>query len=59
MSLLSRPRVLKAGIRVLPGAYLCSDDANGKNPGTPYIRVALVYDHALTEAALRRMTDVL
>lgn len=29
------------GVRVLPGAYL-SRDANGFNPGKPYIRVALV-----------------
>ena len=31
----------QTGIRVLPGAYL-SRDVNGENPGTGYIRVALV-----------------
>ena len=49
----------QAGIRVVPGAYMCEDGAEGANPGAPYIRVALVYDHPLTEAALRRVADVL
>lgn len=48
-----------AGIRVLPGAYLCHEQADGTDPGAPYIRVALVHDADLTEAALARMTDIL
>ena len=49
----------EAGIKVLPGAYMCTDDAAGGNPGTPYVRIALVYDAALTEAALARLGDIL
>lgn len=49
----------EAGIRVLPGAYLARDDARGGNPGAPFIRVALVHDPAVTEAALRRLVNVL
>ncbi|MFQ6017484.1 MAG: aminotransferase class I/II-fold pyridoxal phosphate-dependent enzyme [Kiloniellaceae bacterium] len=49
----------EAGIRVLPGAYMCETDPGGDNPGAPYIRIALVYDTALTEAALRRITEIL
>lgn len=49
----------EAGIKVLPGAYMCETEADGGNPGAPYIRVALVYDPALSEAALNRMTEIL
>ena len=49
----------EAGIKVLPGAYMCTEDATGGNPGTPYVRVALVYDAALTEAALARLGEIL
>ena len=61
----------RAGIRVLPGGYMCagpgswgwdseSGDAEAMdNPGARYIRVALVYDAALTEAALGRIAEIL
>lgn len=49
----------EAGIRVLPGAYMTLPEADGVNPGADYIRVALVYDPALTEAALNRIVEVL
>ncbi|MBV9523947.1 MAG: aminotransferase class I/II-fold pyridoxal phosphate-dependent enzyme [Alphaproteobacteria bacterium] len=49
----------EAGVKVLPGAYLTHPDADGRNAGKPYIRVALVYDLATTEAALARMARVL
>ena len=49
----------QAGIKVLPGAYLGAADATGENPGSPYLRVAMVHDAETTEAALRRMTDIL
>lgn len=49
----------EAGIRVLPGGYMCADAPDGTNPGTAYIRVALVYDPPLTEAALHRLVEVL
>jgi hypothetical protein len=44
-------------LRVLPGAYLARDTANG-NPGTDYIRVAMVYDHATTTDMLDRLTSL-
>ena len=56
----------RAGIRVLPGGYMCAgpgswgggpEDAD--NPGARYIRVALVYDAELTEAALGRIAEIL
>ncbi len=49
----------RAGIKVLPGGYMGAQDKTGENPGNPYIRVALVYDHALTESALRRAAELL
>jgi N-succinyldiaminopimelate aminotransferase len=48
-----------AGIKVLPGGYLAVPDASGRNPGAPYIRVAMVHDQARTAAALPRMKHVL
>jgi N-succinyldiaminopimelate aminotransferase len=47
------------GIRVLPGAYLARSDAEGINPGTSYIRVALVHDLETTERALCRIAELL
>lgn len=51
----------KAGVKVLPGKYLSRDDliADGGNPGTAYIRVALVESEAATEEALIRMAEAL
>ncbi len=49
----------RAGLRVLPGAYMCAEDRDGGNPGAPYIRVALVHDKDLTERALGRMGEIL
>jgi len=49
----------EAGLRVLPGAYMGVPDERGHNPGTPYIRVALVHEPAVIAAALRRLADVL
>ena len=48
-----------ARIRVLPGAYLAADGADGLNPGRRFIRVALVHDLATTETALARLSQVL
>ena len=47
-----------AGVRVVPGEYL-SREANGRNPGAGYIRLALVHDIDTTREALSRMTAVL
>jgi len=56
----------EGGVKVLPGAYL-SREASGiesdlpqqANPGTAYIRVALVDNEAKTEEALKRMAEIL
>jgi N-succinyldiaminopimelate aminotransferase len=49
----------EAGIKVLPGGYVTKPDADGRNIGESYIRVALVHDLETTEAALTRMASVL
>ena len=49
----------RAGLRVLPGAYMARPDADGANPGAPYIRVALVQEPAATAATLDRLLDAL
>ncbi len=47
------------GLRVIPGHYLARDGADGRNPGTGYIRVALVHDKDTTTEALHRFVEVL
>ncbi|MBY0382674.1 MAG: aminotransferase class I/II-fold pyridoxal phosphate-dependent enzyme [Xanthobacteraceae bacterium] len=47
------------GVRVLPGSYLARTQADGSNPGTGYIRVAMVQNAETTKQALLRMVDVL
>ncbi len=49
----------EAGVRTIPGAYLCLPSAGGDNPGRPYLRVAMVQDIETTTEALRRMARVL
>ncbi|MDE1938173.1 MAG: aminotransferase class I/II-fold pyridoxal phosphate-dependent enzyme [Alphaproteobacteria bacterium] len=52
----------RAGVRVLPGAYMGRESEAGKprtNPGFPYIRVALVNDLSTIMAALERMGEIL
>jgi aspartate/methionine/tyrosine aminotransferase len=52
----------KAGVRVLPGAYMGRENDPGKprtNPGFPYIRVALVNDLSTIMKALERMAEIL
>ncbi len=46
-------------IKVLPGGYLARPDAKGVNPGTPYIRVALVHEPEQMAPVLERMARVL
>ena len=48
----------ETGVRVLPGAYL-SRDAGGQNPGTGYIRVALVAPTTETQRGLTQLRDCL
>jgi len=49
----------EAGLRVVPGRYLARDQADGSNPGTDYIRVAMVHNNAITAEALHRLVTVL
>ncbi len=49
----------EGNIRVLPGAYLAAEDSEEGNPGSRFIRVALVHDLATTEAALARLGEIL
>lgn len=48
----------RAGVRVLPGAYLARDEARG-NPGQGYVRVAMVAPAAEMERGLAAIRDVL
>ncbi|GGF80566.1 aminotransferase [Azorhizobium oxalatiphilum] len=43
------------GLRTVPGGYLSSRDADGTNPGDPYLRVAMVHDLATSEEVLNRL----
>ncbi|MBF0268053.1 MAG: aminotransferase class I/II-fold pyridoxal phosphate-dependent enzyme [Alphaproteobacteria bacterium] len=49
----------KTGIRVLPGAYLSRPSANGRNPGAPFVRIALVHDLPTTDRALAAIAATL
>jgi aspartate/methionine/tyrosine aminotransferase len=48
-----------AGLRVIPGHYLARDQADGRNPGAGYIRVAMVHDNTTTAEALHRLVATL
>nr|WP_246546315.1 aminotransferase class I/II-fold pyridoxal phosphate-dependent enzyme [Ancylobacter defluvii] len=45
----------REGLRTVPGGYLCRSEADGRNPGADYLRLALVQDLATTRAALPRV----
>ncbi|MCS0502616.1 aminotransferase class I/II-fold pyridoxal phosphate-dependent enzyme [Ancylobacter mangrovi] len=45
----------REGLRTVPGGYLCRSDAQGRNPGENYLRIALVQDVETTQAALPRL----
>jgi N-succinyldiaminopimelate aminotransferase len=47
------------GVRVLPGAYLAQAQPDGDNPGTDYVRIALVHDTDTTREALTRIVATL
>lgn len=49
----------EAGLRVLPGGYAAQTDAEGRNPGADYIRIAMVHDKNTTAEALHRLMSVL
>lgn len=46
------------GVKVIPGAYLAHTGHSGTNPGTNYVRVALVHDAATIREALERFVHV-
>jgi aspartate/methionine/tyrosine aminotransferase len=47
------------GVRVLPGTYFAQAGPDGVNPGTDYVRVALVHDAETTREALTRVVAIL
>jgi len=49
----------KYNVKVLPGEFLARDDANAKNPGVGYVRIALVESEAKTKDALKRIKECL
>jgi N-succinyldiaminopimelate aminotransferase len=49
----------EAGLRVIPGSYLAREQADGRNPGAGYIRVAIVQDAETTAEALHRLVAAL
>ena len=49
----------EAGVKTLPGRYLCLDDAQGGNAAAAYLRVALVHDGETTRRGLARLAAVL
>src|SRR5262249_33905201 len=48
----------EAGVRVLPGGYLSAGEGSA-NPGSRYIRIALVDELETVDQALGRLSDVL
>jgi aspartate/methionine/tyrosine aminotransferase len=44
---------------VIPGSYLSRPQSDGFNPGTGYIRLALVSDSESTAEALHRLIEIL
>jgi aspartate/methionine/tyrosine aminotransferase len=49
----------RSGVKVVPGAFLARDSGPGPNPGTDFVRIALVHDTATTREALERIVEVL
>ena len=47
------------GVRVVPGSYLARQQPDGSNPGSGYIRLALVADSETTAEALHRLVEIL
>jgi N-succinyldiaminopimelate aminotransferase len=48
----------EAGVRTVPGSFLSATDPAGDNPGSDFIRVAMVENLETTEQALVRMAEV-
>jgi N-succinyldiaminopimelate aminotransferase len=48
----------RAGVKVVPGAFLAQEDRQGINPGRDYVRVALVHPVPVIEDALNRIVAI-
>jgi aspartate/methionine/tyrosine aminotransferase len=48
----------RGGVKVLPGAFLAQAGRDGTNPGTDYVRLALVHDATTIAEALERFVVV-
>ncbi len=48
----------RAGVKVVPGAYLAQPNRDGVNPGEKYVRVALVHPVATIGEALERVVSL-
>lgn len=46
-------------VKVLPGEFLAREDKEGENPGTGYVRIALVEETSRTIEALNRLKEAL
>jgi aspartate/methionine/tyrosine aminotransferase len=49
----------RGGVKVLPGAFVAQTGRDGTNPGSQYVRLALVHDPATVTEALERFVVVL
>jgi aspartate/methionine/tyrosine aminotransferase len=49
----------RSGVKVIPGAYLAQAGRDGSNPGSNYVRVALVQQPLVVREALERLVHVL
>jgi len=49
----------EAGIRTLPGGYMCPLPLEGGNPGDPFLRVAMIHGAEITEPVLDRLLEIL
>ena len=49
----------EAAIRAMPGAFLSDDRADGSNPGTHYLRLAIVHAPDVVEQAAQRIAPLL
>jgi aspartate/methionine/tyrosine aminotransferase len=49
----------EAALRVLPGGFLGAAGPDGTNPGSAFIRLALVHDEAIVSEATSRLASVL
>ncbi len=49
----------EAGVKVLPGAFIGRPNSDGINPGSSFIRVALVNSESITERAINAIVKVI